>query len=327
MLKNEVLKILLSNKSHVSGQNISKYLGVSRTAIWKAVSTLKKDGYNIESVNNKGYLLLNKNETLSRVEIEQCINAYNYSNPPKIIYLNEVDSTNNYAKKVSDSLNTDVLVVSDMLTLGKGRLGRSWDSPSGSSIFMSLCIKPDIAIEKASIITLVMAVSLCEAIEEIYSIEPLIKWPNDIVFNSKKISGILTEMSSDMDGIKYIISGVGINVNNKDFPDNIKETASSLFLETGTLMDRARLIASTVYHFYNNFNIFLKTEDMTDLKEKYEKHLANIGKEVKILDPKNKYTAIALGIDESGALLVNTDGKIKRIISGEVSVRGLYGYV
>lgn len=327
MLKNEVLKILLSNKSHVSGQNISKYLGVSRTAIWKAVSTLKKDGYNIESVNNKGYLLLNKNETLSRVEIEQCINAYNYSSPPKIIYLNEVDSTNNYAKKVSDSLNADFLVVSDMQTLGKGRLGRSWDSPSGSSIFMSLCIKPDIAIEKASIITLVMAVSLCEAIEEIYSIEPLIKWPNDIVFNSKKISGILTEMSSDMDGIKYIISGVGINVNNKDFPDNIKETASSLFLETGILMDRARLIASTVYHFYNNFNIFLKTEDMTDLKEKYEKHLSNIGKEVKILDPKNKYTAIALGIDESGALLVNTDGKIKRIISGEVSVRGLYGYV
>lgn len=327
MLKNEVLKILLSNKSHVSGQNISKYLGVSRTAIWKAVSTLKKDGYNIESVNNKGYLLLNKNETLSRVEIEQCINAYNYSSPPKIIYLNEVDSTNNYAKKVSDSLNADFLVVSDMQTLGKGRLGRSWDSPSGSSIFMSLCIKPDIAIEKASIITLVMAVSLCEAIEEIYSIEPLIKWPNDIVFNSKKISGILTEMSSDMDGIKYIISGVGINVNNKDFPDNIKETASSLFLETGILMDRARLIASTVYHFYNNFNIFLKTEDMTNLKEKYEKHLANIGKEVKILDPKNKYTATALGIDESGALLVNTDGKIKRIISGEVSVRGLYGYV
>lgn len=327
MLKNEVLKILLSNKSHVSGQNISKYLGVSRTAIWKAVSTLKKDGYNIESVNNKGYLLLNKNETLSRVEIEQCINTYNYSSPPKIIYLNEVDSTNNYAKKVSDSLNADFLVVSDMQTLGKGRLGRSWNSPSGSSIFMSLCIKPDIAIEKASIITLVMAVSLCEAIEEIYSIEPLIKWPNDIVFNSKKISGILTEMSSDMDGIKYIISGVGINVNNKDFPDNIKETASSLFLETGTLMDRARLIASTVYHFYNNFNIFLKTEDMTNLKEKYEKHLANIGKEVKILDPKNKYTATALGIDESGALLVNTDGKIKRIISGEVSVRGLYGYV
>ena len=272
-------------------------------------------------------MLLNKNETLSRVEIEQCINAYNYSNPPKIIYLNEVDSTNNYAKKVSDSLNADFLVVSDMQTLGKGRLGRSWDSPSGSSIFMSLCIKPDIAIEKASIITLVMAVSLCEAIEEIYSIEPLIKWPNDIVFNSKKISGILTEMSSDMDGIKYIISGVGINVNNKDFPDNIKETASSLFLETGILMDRARLIASTVYHFYNNFNIFLKTEDMTNLKEKYEKHLANIGKEVKILDPKNKYTATALGIDESGALLVNTDGKIKRIISGEVSVRGLYGYV
>ena len=132
-------------------------------------------------------------------------------------------------------------------------------------------------------------------------------------------------MSSDMDGIKYIISGVGINVNNKEFPADIKDMASSLFLETDIIMHRAKLIASVISHFY--FNIFLKTEDMTDLKEKYEKHIANIGKEVKILDPKGEYQAVALGIDENGALIVNSAGKIKRIISGEVSVRGLYGYV
>lgn len=327
MLKNKVLKILLSNDIHVSGQYISKYLGVSRTAVWKAISVLKKDGYNIESVNNKGYLLISKNDILNQVEIEQSISVYQNPNLPKIIYLDEVDSTNNYARSLSDSINSDFLVVSDMQTLGKGRLGRIWDSPAGTGIFMSLCIKPDIAIEKASMITLVMAISLCDAIDELYSENSNIKWPNDIVMNSKKISGILTEMSSDIDGIKYIISGVGINVNNRKFADNIKEMASSLFLETGILMDRSTLIASIIHHFYNNFNIFLKTEDMTGLKEKYEKHLANIGKEVKILDPKGEYNALALGIDETGALLVNTDGKIKRIISGEVSVRGLYGYI
>lgn len=327
MLKNKVLKILLSNDIHVSGQYISKYLGVSRTAVWKAISVLKKDGYNIESVNNKGYLLISKNDILNQVEIEQSISVYKNPNLPKIIYLDKVDSTNNYARSLSDSINSDFLVVSDMQTLGKGRLGRIWDSPAGTGIFMSLCIKPDIAIEKASMITLVMAISLCDAIDELYSENSNIKWPNDIVMNSKKISGILTEMSSDIDGIKYIISGVGINVNNRKFADNIKEMASSLFLETGILMDRSTLIASIIHHFYNNFNIFLKTEDMTGLKEKYEKHLANIGKEVKILDPKGEYNALALGIDETGALLVNTDGKIKRIISGEVSVRGLYGYI
>ena len=325
MLKNKVLKILLSNKSHISGQYISECLGVSRTAVWKAISALKKDGYIIESVNNKGYLLISKNDILNQVEIEQNISVY--QNPPKIIYLDEVDSTNNYARSLSDTMNSDFLVVSDMQTLGKGRLGRIWDSPAGTGIFMSLCIKPNIATEKASMITLVMAISLCDAIDELYSVNTSIKWPNDIVLNSKKISGILTEMSSDIDGIKYIISGVGINVNNREFSDNIKETASSLFLETGILMDRSKLIASIIHHFYNNFNIFLKTEDMTGLKEKYEKHLANIGKEVKILDPKGEYNALALGIDETGALLVNIDGKIKRIISGEVSVRGLYGYV
>lgn len=327
MLKNEVLKILLSNNIHVSGQDISESLGVSRTAVWKAISALKKDGYNIESVNNKGYLLLAKSDILNQVEIEQNINSYKLSNAPQIIYLDEVDSTNNYARMMADKINSDFLVVADMQTLGKGRMGRSWSSPAGTGIFMSLCIKPEIAVEKASMITLVTAISICDAIEELYPISSTIKWPNDIVINSKKISGILTEMSSDMDGIKYIISGMGINVNNKEFPDDIKDMASSLLLETGILMDRAKLIAAVMYHFYRNMNIFLKTCDMSGLKENYEKHLANIGKDVNILDPKGSYQAVALGIDETGALLVNAEGKIKRIISGEVSVRGLYGYI
>lgn len=327
MLKNEVLKILLSNNIHVSGQDISESLGVSRTAVWKAISALKKDGYNIESVNNKGYLLLTKSDILNQVEIEQNINSYKLSNAPQIIYLDEVDSTNNYARLMADKINSDFLVVADMQTLGKGRMGRSWSSPAGTGIFMSLCIKPEIAVEKASMITLVTAISICDAIEELYPISSTIKWPNDIVINSKKISGILTEMSSDMDGIKYIISGMGINVNNKEFPDDIKDMASSLLLETGILMDRAKLIAAVMYHFYRNMNIFLKTCDMSGLKENYEKHLANIGKDVNILDPKGSYQAVALGIDETGALLVNAEGKIKRIISGEVSVRGLYGYI
>lgn len=327
MLKNEVLKILLSNNIHVSGQDISESLGVSRTAVWKSISALKKDGYNIESVNNKGYLLLAKSDILNQVEIEQNINSYKLSNAPQIIYLDEVDSTNNYARLMADKINSDFLVVADMQTLGKGRMGRSWSSPAGTGIFMSLCIKPEIAVEKASMITLVTAISICDAIEELYHISATIKWPNDIVINSKKISGILTEMSSDMDGIKYIISGMGINVNNKEFPDDIKDMASSLLLETGILMDRAKLIAAVMYHFYRNMNIFLKTCDMSGLKENYEKHLANIGKDVNILDPKGSYQAVALGIDETGALLVNAEGKIKRIISGEVSVRGLYGYI
>ena len=327
MLKNEVLKILLSNNIHVSGQDISESLGVSRTAVWKAVSALKKEGYNIESVNNKGYLLLAKSDILNQVEIEQNINSYKLSNAPQIIYLDEVDSTNNYAGLMADKMNSDFLVVADMQTLGKGRMGRSWSSPAGTGIFMSLCIKPEIAVEKASMITLVTAVSICDAIEELYPINTTIKWPNDIVINSKKISGILTEMSSDMDGIKYIISGIGINVNNKEFPDDIKDMASSILLETGILADRAKLIAAVIYHFYRNMNIFLKTGNMSGLKENYENHLVNIGKDVQILDPKGIYQGIALGIDETGALLVNAEGKIKRIISGEVSVRGLYGYV
>lgn len=326
MLKDEVLKILLSNRNYVSGQTVSDKLGVSRTAVWKAVTSLKKDGYDIESVNNKGYLLMENKNILNGVEIEQCLHSYNCKVFPKVIYFDHIDSTNTYSKKIADSISSDFLVVSDTQTLGKGRLGRIWDSPGKTSIYMSLCIKPDLALEKASMITLVTATALCDAIEELYSISPLIKWPNDIVINSMKISGILTEMSSDMDGIKYIISGVGINVNNTEFPPDIVKTASSLFLETGVLMNRAKLISSTVYHFYENLDIFLQTGDMTSLKTKYESRLANIGKEVLVLDPKGEYSATALGIDKNGALLVNTNGKVKKVISGEVSVRGIYGY-
>lgn len=326
MLKNEVLKILLLNKSHISGQNISNILNVSRAAVWKAVSALKNEGYLIESVNNKGYLLINQPNILNPAVIEQSMSAYNDFIFPKLIYFDSIASTNNYAKSISDSELSDFLVVSDTQTLGKGRRGRNWISPPGVGVWMSLCVRPDIRIENASMITLIMAVSLCDAIKELYSLDPEIKWPNDIVLNQKKISGILTEMGSDMDGIKYIISGVGINVDTEDFPENIKDIATSLFLESGEHISRAKLIASVIYHFYQNFYVFLKTEDMSNLKEKYESHLVNIGKDVKILEQKGAYFAKALGIDNNGALLIEKDGKVDKIISGEVSVRGLHGY-
>lgn len=326
MLKNEVLKILLTNKSHISGQDISNRLNVSRTAVWKAISSLKKEGYVIESVNNRGYLLLHNNDVLNQVEINQNMSVYKEFNIPKIICLNSVDSTNIYAKSISDSIPEDFLVVSDMQTLGKGRRGRSWASPPGVGIWMSLCIRPRIKIENASMITLIMALSVCDALESLYSLKCNIKWPNDIVINSKKISGILTEMSSDIDGIRYIISGVGINANNTDFPEDIRDTATSLYLESGIYINRTKLIAEIIYYFYRNLSIFLNTEDMSALKSKYENYLVNIGKIVKILDPEGSYTAKAIGIDNNGALLVEKENEIIRIISGEVSVRGLYGY-
>ena len=210
MLKDEVLKILLSSGNHVSGQDISNKLGVSRTAVWKAVTALKNDGYDIESVNNKGYLLTKNKSILNEAEIETCMYRYDCKVFPKVLYFNSIDSTNTYAKKAADSIPSDFLVVADTQTLGRGRLGRSWSSPSSTGIYMSLCIRPNISLEKASMITLIMATAICDAIEELYHISPLIKWPNDIVINSKKICGILTEMSCDMDGIKYIISGVGM---------------------------------------------------------------------------------------------------------------------
>ena len=262
-----------------------------------------------------------------------------------------IDSTNNVAKAAGlNGRASGFLAVSDKQDAGRGSRGRSWVSPSGYNVFMSLMVRPDIPMDKASGLTLVMALSIAEGIEENLKGHFFkgdseqgdsagrdldtgigIKWPNDIVLNKRKICGILTElhMMPDQDDY-FVVIGVGINVNQpvELFPEEIRETAGSIFSETGEETDRAKLIASCMKHFEENFEKYTKNQNLSELKESYEKRLLNIGKQVRILDPKGEYEAVALGISDEGALLIRLDdGKQESINAGEVSVRGLYGYV
>lgn len=326
-MKGEILKLLKETDGYVSGQELCRRFGVSRTAVWKVVNQLKEEGYEIEAVRNRGYALKGAGDVLSEAELLSCLETEWAGG--RIVYFDATDSTNAQAKRLSEAhAPHGTLVVSDRQDGGKGRRGRSWASPSGVGIWMSLILRPEIAPSSASMLTLAAALAVREGIQEETGLSPLIKWPNDLVLNGKKICGILTEMSTELMEIQYVITGIGINVNQREFPSEIRDTATSLSLEAGRCFRRSSLIAAILKAFEKDYAAFLKTGDLSLLLEEYNACLVNRGKEVCILDPSGEYRAVAEGIDESGSLLVTLpDGTRREIISGEVSVRGIYGYV
>lgn len=246
-----------------------------------------------------------------------------------LYYFDTTGSTNEDAKQKLAEGNPDgTLVVADMQTKGRGRRGRSWNSPKGDSIYMSLALKPAFLPDKASMVTLVMALSVTKAIRKITAAAAMIKWPNDIVVNGKKVCGILAEMNMDKNEIASVVIGVGINVNGREFPEEIKETATSLFIETAGEISRAQLIVEILKQFETEYEKFLAKEDLSLLLAEYNSFLINRDKKVKILDPKKEWEGTAKGINEKGELLVEADqGQLVEVYAGEVSVRGLFGYV
>ena len=239
-----------------------------------------------------------------------------------------IDSTNAQAARlVEDGMGHGALIIADSQQAGRGRRGRSWDSPAGASIYMSILLKPEINPNNASMITLVAALAVSRAITQMIGNPVGIKWPNDIVMNGKKICGILTEMSVQFNYVNYIVVGIGINVNVESFPEEIAHMATSLQIETGMRINRAELIAAVCKQFEEVYEIYLQTQDLRNLVKEYNTNLVNMNQNVKVLDPKEPFEGRAMGITSRGELIVNTRESRKLISSGEVSVRGIYGYV
>ena len=237
-----------------------------------------------------------------------------------------IDSTNKKAKELAvEGAAHGTLITADAQNAGIGRRGRSWSSEKNAGIYMSMLLRPEIGADKASMLTLVAALAVGRVLAKLC--QPAIKWPNDIVLNKKKICGILTEMSLNGTEIDYVVIGIGINVNNKDFPEEICQTASSLFLELGKEIDREMLITEVWKQFAVYYEQFLQTEDLSRFQEEYEQILVNKEEKVKVLDPLGEYIGIAKGITNIGELIVDTGGELRYVSGGEVSVRGIYGYV
>jgi BirA family biotin operon repressor/biotin-[acetyl-CoA-carboxylase] ligase len=325
-MKAEILRMLRETETYVSGQELCNQFGVSRTAVWKVINQLKEAGYEIEAAQNKGYHLLSAPDRMDAVEL-MSIRATTWAGC-EIHYYDSIDSTNTKAKELAEAGHpSGTLVVADQQTAGKGRRGRTWDSPSGNSIFMTLLLKPEINPNNASMLTLVAAMAVCNAIRRITGVDAMIKWPNDIVVDGKKICGILTEMSAQFDYISHIVIGIGINVHNEDFPAEICQTAGSLLQACGRHFHRASLIEAFLEEFERVYAVYLQTEDMTGLQKEYDRLLVNMGRQVRVLDPKDPFEGKAMGITKRGELVVDTWESRKLVSSGEVSVRGIYGYV
>ncbi len=337
MNKAKILRMLKNSDGFVSGEIFCKELNISRQAIWKNINSLKKDGYDIESVKGKGYILRSDEGILGSAGITSLLEgkAIRY----RIEYTESIDSTNKaLIKKAYTTDAENMVLIADHQTSGLGRRGRSFYSPAKESIYMSILLRPKIDPGSVSCITLVAAMAVCKALKKSLNKSGYkeaakrigIKWPNDIWIGEKKLCGILTQMSCESDYITYVVTGIGINVNNKVFSDELKSIATSLFMETNQNFDRQSIIADILEAFAEYYDIFLADKSMKSLMVDYDDNLINKSKEVLVygglveeIEPDSVRRGKARGIDIDGALLVDMydTKKTERIIAGEVSIR------
>ncbi len=249
----------------------------------------------------------------------------------EIVYMDSIDSTNRYAMENADngSLRNDVnnLIVADGQSAGRGRLGRSFESGAGKGIFASLVIRPQKHTYDIANITLVAALAVSRALDEVSDLKTMIKWPNDIILNGKKLCGILTEMRNDKDKVRFVVVGIGINVNNEEFSQEIKGKATSVYMETGQILNRGKLIALVVKKFEELYCEYLKEKDLSFMKDEYNGRLINKGSQIMVEYKGKKTEAAQLGIDDDGVLKVLIGGEERSITTGEILVRGVHGYV
>ena len=322
-LKSRILHILKSSGGYVSGEKISTALGVSRTAIWKYIRRLRSEGYKINSVTHKGYRLEASPDIISEAAITAEISTDFFAH--NVCIYDEIDSTN-IAAKANAHLPDGTLFVAERQTKGRGRLGREWSSEKGTGIFMSILLKPDIELEKVAQITLAAGIGVCRALSELCGVDAKIKWPNDIVIGTKKVCGILTELSADMDGVNYVVVGIGINIHNTEFDTELCEKATSLYIETCRHFDRSEIIRSIMYETEKYYKKLL-SDGFDSFREEYKTLCANIGKDVLIIKDNVSTPAHCTDISDTGDLIVKIGDDVHTVRSGEVSVRGLYGYI
>ena len=325
-MKAKILAALRETEGYVSGQELCERFGVSRTAVWKAINQLKKDGYEIEAVQNRGYRIVGAPDILSENELSS-IRKTDWIGK-KIYYYDETDSTNVRASRLAEEgAEHGTLVVADQQDAGKGRRGRGWSSLPGTGIFMTLILKPELNPSNASMLTLVAAMAVAKGITRCTGMEAKIKWPNDIIINNKKVAGILTELSAEIDRINYIILGIGINVKTMEFSQEISEIATSLYKE-GHKISRVDIIRKILKEFENLYLQYINKELKEETLDICRQHSAIIGKDVYLIKGEEKELVKCLDMNQEGNLVVRTkDNIIKEIMSGEVSIRGVKGYV
>lgn len=321
-MKKDILKLLLDHEHcYLSGEEISGILGVSRTAIWKQINNLREEGYIIESAHSQGYRLTGKPDAITAEELLIHLDK-GFIN--ELHVFEEISSTNDFAKKrAGEGAPEATLVVAEKQSDGRGRMSRHWISPAGSGIWLSLVLRPKMMPAQAAQLTFVSAVAVCLAIREFTGLKATIKWPNDVMLDGKKICGILTELSAEIDGINYVVAGIGVNVNqlNEDFPSDLRAKATSLRIASGQAYRRVELLAYILKTYHRVYRDY-RQKGFAYIIEKWRELNSTLGFTVNVISQQEEYYGQAVDIDEEGQLVVMTPEKeLRYVMVGDVSIR------
>jgi BirA family biotin operon repressor/biotin-[acetyl-CoA-carboxylase] ligase len=311
----------MAGSSSVSGAELSHTMGVSRAAVWARINDLRSLGYEIEASPHLGYRLisspdlLHADDLLARLGKSRVIGR-------DIRVFEQTTSTNDVIEKLArDSVKEGVTVFAEAQVKGRGRLGRKWLSPPRKGLWFSVLLRPELRLEAATQLTVASATALRRAIQSQSGLEAKIKWPNDILVHGKKVAGILTELNAELDRIKYLILGIGVNVNLKvaDFPSELRALASSLMIESGRTIQRADLAVTILRELDEEYHRIVSGQ-FTLVADEWETHCATIGQNVSIRSGQRQIRGRAEALGEDGALILRTEhGHLEHVVGGDVS--------
>ena len=330
MSRETILTLLLEHPNQfLSGESMSQQLGISRAAVWKSIETLRQEGYIITSAPNRGYRLDSAPDRIREGELSSRLKNCVLGN--SLLCFDTIDSTNTECKRrAMTGAPHGLAILSDEQTGGRGRLGRSFQSPKGCGLYLSVLLRPQLPPQEVVDFTAWVAVSVCDGIEAACGVRPQIKWTNDIILGGKKLCGILTELGleSETNSLQYLVTGIGINVNHtpEDFEEELRPIATSLSQYLGKSVRRADLAAEILRALDRMYAGF--PHNKQEYLDRYRSDCMTPGNHVQLITPVSRQDAYTVSIDDEFRLVVEfPDGSQKALSAGEVSVRGMYGYV
>jgi BirA family biotin operon repressor/biotin-[acetyl-CoA-carboxylase] ligase len=323
MMDDEILQLLREHSTaFLSGEEISRRLKVSRTAVWKRIERLRALGYEIEASTRSGYRLIQSPDLLTPTEVEPLLKTKWMGK--RIHYFQTLDSTNSKAYQLAlNGAEEGEVVISESQEKGRGRLGRQWFSPPFLNLYLSVILRPKISPHQASLNTLMAAVATADAIQKFSGLRPLIKWPNDILLRDRKVAGLLNEVHSETDRIHFVILGIGVNLNmdEKMFSKEIRTVATSLKIEMGQTVSRKIFLQFFLQEMEKWYSTFLEGGSAVILKAWRDRaHIQ--GRQVKVTSFGEAIAGIAIDVDSDGALILETeDGRQKRVVAGDIEYK------
>lgn len=330
MSRETILSLLLAHQGeYLSGEAMSRTLGISRAAVWKAIEALRQEGYLITSAPNRGYRLESGPDRIREGELSGHLEGCTLGS--HLLCLDTIDSTNTECKRQAmSSAPHGLVILSEEQTGGRGRRGRSFQSPKGCGLYLSVLLRPELSLSEVNDFTTWVAVAVCDGIEAACGVRPQIKWTNDLILGGKKLCGILTELGleSETHTLQYLVTGIGVNVNHapEDFDEEVRSIATSLSMYLGKPVRRSTLAVEIIRALDQMYQGF--PHNKAEYLERYRADCMTTGKQVQVFTPTSREEAKALYIDDEFRLVVEfPDGTQKALSAGEVSVRGMYGYV